>query len=153
MYMLCGFDDHFSHPFFSPSLFLHCSPMFMKREFDYCFVDEASQITLPTCLGPIMCADKFVLVGDHHQLPPLVCRSCCYHWKDLQLHHFVNSCSCCSHPPPSFLLGTKPEGSGRRNGPKPLSDSFRGPSIHSGVIEHAIPNESRYHAPLQSSHL
>jgi len=35
-------------------------------------VDEASQITLPTCLGPLRFADKFVLVGDHLQLPPLV---------------------------------------------------------------------------------
>ena len=35
-------------------------------------MDEASQITLPTCLGPLRYADKFVLVGDHFQLPPLV---------------------------------------------------------------------------------
>ncbi|KAJ1025854.1 hypothetical protein NDA16_002480 [Ustilago loliicola] len=40
--------------------------------FDYCIVDEASQIPLPTCLGPLRFADKSVLVGDHHQLPPLV---------------------------------------------------------------------------------
>ncbi|ANB12193.1 bifunctional ATP-dependent DNA helicase/ssDNA endodeoxyribonuclease DNA2 [Sugiyamaella lignohabitans] len=43
-----------------------------KRRFDYCIVDEASQITLPSCLGPIRLADKFVLVGDHYQLSPLV---------------------------------------------------------------------------------
>jgi DNA replication ATP-dependent helicase Dna2 len=35
-------------------------------------VDEASQITLPACLGPLRYADRFVLVGDHYQLPPLV---------------------------------------------------------------------------------
>ena len=35
-------------------------------------MDEAAQITLPTCLGPLRFADKFVLVGDHFQLPPLV---------------------------------------------------------------------------------
>lgn len=35
-------------------------------------MDEASQITLTTCLGPLRFADKFVLVGDHFQLPPLV---------------------------------------------------------------------------------
>lgn len=46
--------------------------MFNRRKFDYCIVDEASQITLPTCLGPLRFADKFVLVGDHFQLPPLV---------------------------------------------------------------------------------
>ena len=48
------------------------SPLFSRRVFDYCIVDEASQITLPTCLGPLRFADKFVLVGDHNQLPPLV---------------------------------------------------------------------------------
>ncbi|TCD66888.1 Tripartite DNA replication factor [Steccherinum ochraceum] len=47
-------------------------PLFSRRKFDYCIVDEASQVTLPTCLGPLRFADKFVLVGDHFQLPPLV---------------------------------------------------------------------------------
>ncbi|GJN93127.1 hypothetical protein Rhopal_006172-T1 [Rhodotorula paludigena] len=47
-------------------------PIFVKRRFDVCIVDEASQVTLPTCLGPLRFADKFILVGDHHQLPPLV---------------------------------------------------------------------------------
>lgn len=46
--------------------------LFSRRTFDYCIVDEASQITLPTCLGPLQFADRFVLVGDHFQLPPLV---------------------------------------------------------------------------------
>lgn len=48
------------------------SPIFIRRRFDYCIVDEASQITLPTCLGPLRFADTFVLVGDHFQLPPIV---------------------------------------------------------------------------------
>lgn len=47
-------------------------PIFNERVFDYCIVDEASQITLPICLGPIRMARTFVLVGDHNQLPPLV---------------------------------------------------------------------------------
>ena len=46
--------------------------IFHERIFDYCIVDEASQITLPVCLGPIRMARTFVLVGDHYQLPPLV---------------------------------------------------------------------------------
>ncbi|TDZ51665.1 DNA replication ATP-dependent helicase/nuclease DNA2 [Colletotrichum trifolii] len=46
--------------------------LFNERTFDYCIVDEASQITLPICLGPIRMARTFVLVGDHNQLPPLV---------------------------------------------------------------------------------
>jgi DNA replication ATP-dependent helicase Dna2 len=51
---------------------LTTSFIFNKRKFDYCIVDEASQITLPVCLGPLRYADRFVLVGDHYQLPPLV---------------------------------------------------------------------------------
>ena len=47
-------------------------PIFSQRVFDYCIVDEASQITLPVCLGPIRMARTFILVGDHYQLPPLV---------------------------------------------------------------------------------
>ena len=46
--------------------------VFNARVFDYCIVDEASQITLPVCLGPIRMAKTFILVGDHYQLPPLV---------------------------------------------------------------------------------
>ena len=46
--------------------------VFNRRAFDVCIVDEASQITLPTSLGPLLRARKFVLVGDHYQLPPLV---------------------------------------------------------------------------------
>ncbi|KAJ3182151.1 Tripartite DNA replication factor [Gaertneriomyces sp. JEL0708] len=42
------------------------------RTFDYCIVDEASQLTLPVCVGPLRFAGSFVLVGDHYQLPPLV---------------------------------------------------------------------------------
>ncbi|KAL8715291.1 MAG: hypothetical protein Q9220_001249, partial [cf. Caloplaca sp. 1 TL-2023] len=47
-------------------------PVFNQKIFDYCIVDEASQITLPVCLGPIRMARTFILVGDHYQLPPLV---------------------------------------------------------------------------------
>ncbi|KAK2603533.1 DNA replication endonuclease-helicase Dna2 [Conoideocrella luteorostrata] len=47
-------------------------PVFLERSFDYCIVDEASQITLPICAGPIRMASSFVLVGDHNQLPPVV---------------------------------------------------------------------------------
>lgn len=62
-----------------------CSPLFSRRKFDYCIVDEASQITLPTCLGPLRFADKFVLVGDHFQLPPLVSRCTLWIYQYLNL--------------------------------------------------------------------
>ncbi|KAJ2880030.1 DNA replication endonuclease-helicase Dna2, partial [Coemansia asiatica] len=48
-------------------------PVFTRRKFDFCIIDEASQITLPVCLGPLLETSRFVLVGDHYQLPPLVC--------------------------------------------------------------------------------
>jgi DNA replication ATP-dependent helicase Dna2 len=57
--------------FETPRLIIN-SELFSRRIFDYCIVDEASQITLPTCLGPLRFSEKFVLVGDHNQLPPLV---------------------------------------------------------------------------------
>ncbi|PRP77952.1 helicase [Planoprotostelium fungivorum] len=40
-------------------------------KFDYCFVDEASQVDQPTCLGPLRFADIFVLIGDDRQLQPV----------------------------------------------------------------------------------
>lgn len=40
--------------------------------FDVCIVDEASQITVPAIIGPLLKCRSFVLVGDHHQLSPLV---------------------------------------------------------------------------------
>lgn len=46
--------------------------LFNKRSFDYCIVDEASQVTLPAIIGPLRFAKTFVLVGDHYQLPPVV---------------------------------------------------------------------------------
>ncbi|CAG8477198.1 11131_t:CDS:2 [Funneliformis caledonium] len=51
------------------------NPIFTKRRFDYCIIDEATQITLPTCIGPLRFADRFLLVGDHNQLQPLVRRT------------------------------------------------------------------------------
>ncbi|XP_051146312.1 DNA replication ATP-dependent helicase/nuclease JHS1 [Andrographis paniculata] len=48
------------------------SPLLNNKRFDICIMDEAGQITLPVTLGPLAFASKFVLVGDHYQLPPLV---------------------------------------------------------------------------------
>ncbi|PSP27244.1 AAA family ATPase [Halobacteriales archaeon QH_2_65_14] len=42
------------------------------QEFDVAVVDEAGQLTEPGTLAAIALADRFVLVGDHHQLPPVV---------------------------------------------------------------------------------
>ncbi|KAL9245210.1 hypothetical protein vseg_018886 [Gypsophila vaccaria] len=48
------------------------SPLLAKKRFDVCIIDEAGQTNLPVSLGPLMFSSKFVLVGDHYQLPPLV---------------------------------------------------------------------------------
>ncbi|KAK7487914.1 hypothetical protein BaRGS_00020815 [Batillaria attramentaria] len=47
-------------------------PVFTQRKFDVCIVDEASQVLQPACLGPLFHADRFILVGDPQQLPPVV---------------------------------------------------------------------------------
>jgi DNA replication ATP-dependent helicase Dna2 len=40
--------------------------------FDVAIVDEASQIVTPNLLGVLRLANKWILVGDHKQLPPVV---------------------------------------------------------------------------------
>ena len=87
----CLSTDQYVDIFSSVCLVLTISsPLFSRRVFDYCIVDEASQITLPTCLGPLRFADKFVLVGDHNQLPPLV-SLCCFWLLDFWLLEFFHS--------------------------------------------------------------
>ncbi|KAK7086652.1 Tripartite DNA replication factor [Halocaridina rubra] len=46
--------------------------LFSRRIFDFCIVDEASQVLQPAVLGPLFQAHRFVLVGDPQQLPPLI---------------------------------------------------------------------------------
>ena len=43
-----------------------------RQSFDVAVVDEAGQLTEPGTLAALTLADRFVLVGDHHQLPPVV---------------------------------------------------------------------------------
>ena len=50
-----------------------CGSRVMREcEFDVALVDEASQLTEPSTHAAITLADRFVLVGDHEQLPPVV---------------------------------------------------------------------------------
>ena len=42
------------------------------QSFDVAIVDEAGQLTEPGALAATTLADRFVLVGDHQQLPPVV---------------------------------------------------------------------------------
>lgn len=43
-----------------------------STSFDVVVVDEASQIILPNLVGVLRLAEKWILVGDHQQLPPVV---------------------------------------------------------------------------------
>jgi DNA replication ATP-dependent helicase Dna2 len=48
------------------------SRVMREQSFDMALVDEASQLTEPATLAAVNLADRFVLVGDHQQLPPVV---------------------------------------------------------------------------------
>jgi DNA replication ATP-dependent helicase Dna2 len=48
------------------------SRIVQSLEFDTAVVDEAGQLTEPGTLAAVNRADRFVLVGDHQQLPPVV---------------------------------------------------------------------------------
>ncbi|MEW6530735.1 MAG: AAA domain-containing protein [Thermodesulfobacteriota bacterium] len=47
-------------------------PLFSSQRFDRVIVDEAGQLDEPSTLGPLALATRFVLGGDHLQLPPIV---------------------------------------------------------------------------------
>ncbi len=44
----------------------------IKENFDVAVIDEGSQATLPSTLLPILKSKKFIIAGDHKQLPPTV---------------------------------------------------------------------------------
>lgn len=46
-------------------------PLISSQIFDVCIIDEASQINVPTVLGPLSRCKRFILVGDHYQLSPI----------------------------------------------------------------------------------
>ena len=48
------------------------NPVFEKIGIQTIIIDEASQMTEPTVLSALIEGDKFILVGDHKQLPPVV---------------------------------------------------------------------------------
>ncbi|MFC7154249.1 AAA domain-containing protein [Halomarina halobia] len=48
------------------------SRILRECSFDAAVIDEAGQLTEPATLAAVNLADRFVLVGDHQQLPPVV---------------------------------------------------------------------------------
>ncbi len=47
----------------------------LEKDFDVVVVDEATQATIPSVLIPISKAERFVMAGDHKQLPPTVLKA------------------------------------------------------------------------------
>lgn len=41
-------------------------------KFDYVILDEASLVTEPLAIGPVLMADKFIMIGDYYILNPPV---------------------------------------------------------------------------------
>lgn len=75
-------------------------PLLSRRKFDYCLVDEATQIFQPTIIRPLFSAEKFVLVGDPQQLSPLVRNAeCRQSGGDESLFERLD------HPESTFILG------------------------------------------------
>ena len=68
-----------------------------EESFDVAVVDEASQLTEPGTLAALNRADRFVLVGDHEQLPPVVRSE-----TDLQTSLFERLAD--EHPAASVML-------------------------------------------------
>ncbi len=48
------------------------SKLLRDKRFSTVFIDEAAQALEPACWIPILRADRIILAGDHHQLPPTV---------------------------------------------------------------------------------
>jgi len=46
-------------------------PLFLRQHFDRVVIDEAGQVDEPAGLAPLALAPRFVLGGDHLQLPPV----------------------------------------------------------------------------------
>ncbi|XP_065333568.1 DNA replication ATP-dependent helicase/nuclease DNA2 [Cloeon dipterum] len=47
-------------------------PVLKRRLFDYCIIDEATQVPQPSAISALLRAKRFVLVGDPAQLQPVV---------------------------------------------------------------------------------
>ncbi|MHA1408661.1 MAG: DEAD/DEAH box helicase, partial [Candidatus Heimdallarchaeaceae archaeon] len=48
------------------------NPLFERLGINTIIIDEASQMTEPTALSSLLEGNRFILVGDHKQLPPVV---------------------------------------------------------------------------------
>jgi DNA replication ATP-dependent helicase Dna2 len=78
-------------------------PIIKSRLYDLCIIDEASQINVPTILGPLLRSRRFILVGDHYQLPPIKKYSRAIHEESPSLFRVL----CEAHPHAIVTLRTQ----------------------------------------------
>ena len=64
--MLLSGPSHLGGMFTPPKALLQGMP------FEWCIMDEAGQIAQPAAIGPLHYCQKFMLIGDDYQLPPLI---------------------------------------------------------------------------------
>ena len=62
-------------------------------KFDVVVVDEASQTTIPSVLIPIAKAHRFILAGDHKQLPPTILSDEAYELQDTLFESLIEKYS------------------------------------------------------------
>ncbi|BEP28760.1 IGHMBP2 family helicase [Helicovermis profundi] len=51
------------------------SDLLKYENFDWLIMDESAQASIPSSLIPVLKANRFILIGDHFQLPPVVISS------------------------------------------------------------------------------
>jgi len=62
-------------------------------KFDVAIIDEASQTTIPSVLIPIAKAHRFILAGDHKQLPPTILSDEAYQLQDTLFESLIEKYS------------------------------------------------------------
>ena len=114
---------------------------FLQRDnpvpFDVAIVDEATQISEPMTLAPLRLARRFVLVGDHRQLPPIVSNERAttaavdgYAWFDLDEAE--------GGVPQLGLFGEVAKGTANRQMPMGLGGLDR--SLFERLVEQGVPH-------------
>lgn len=48
------------------------NPIVKNMKFDFVIIDEAAKASVPELLVPLLKGSRMILVGDHHQLPPML---------------------------------------------------------------------------------
>ena len=71
-------------------------------KFDVAIIDEASQTTIPSILIPIAKTKRFILAGDHNQLPPVVSSDSAKELKETLFEKFIEK-----HPNKKQLLNVQ----------------------------------------------